>query len=141
MKRAKIKPIKVDLNLRDQVSAVHESAPIVEKTGHGELLCFESMSGRWFRSSETEVMRVTQNLNKILQNDVMAIQVNDVFQLLGIYVTGQYNDYEFRAADIPPWGELFDVDLKVEGYKYFKNEPVLVININVQPVKRYSEEV
>lgn len=143
MKRAKLKPIKANPSLREQVSysSTYGSQPMIEKTGHGELLCYESLSGRWFRTSETEVMRVTKELNKMIQTDLMAIRVNDFFQLLGLYSTGQYNDYEFRAIDLPPWGDLFEVDIHEDGYKNYHGEPVLSINITVKPVKRYSEEV
>lgn len=141
MGKAKLKPVKADLSLRESVTTSQEFRPIIEKTGRGNLLCYEAVGGRWFRSSETEVMRVVDNLNHMIQNDIMAIQVNDWLQLLGLYVTGQFNGYELRAIDIPPWTDLFIADLRIEGYKYFKDEPVLVINVSTKPVKRYSEEV
>lgn len=146
MHKAKLKPIKANPELRDQVSLYsinqyNESAPMIEKTGIGDVLCYIDLGNRWFRSSETEIDRVTKELNKEVHNDLMTVRVNDVFALLGLYQLNHYGEYELRFRDLAPFTDLFVTSYHPEGFKQVRNEPVLVIHVMAKPAKIYSEEV
>jgi hypothetical protein len=55
-------------------------------TGRGDMLCYETISGRYFKGDIENIRRVQNEINKDLLND-MFISMNDVYEQLGLSYT------------------------------------------------------
>lgn len=107
-----------------------EKTPVVNQeviiTSGGGALCFESISGRYFKSDIDKVKRIENNLNKRMLSD-NRITLNDLYYELGIPLTS--------IGDELGW------DLYNEGFVEFKfssqltdeGTPCLVIDYNTPP--------
>lgn len=115
--------------------------PIIEQTGKGDLLCHESTSGRWFRSSLPFVKKELEWLNKKCENkEYDTIGLDELFRALGLYSVSQFMVYGWRLNDLPFRTELFDSKMHENGYLGM-NEPVLVIQATRPAIKDYYKEV
>lgn len=77
--------------IKDDVSKIDPPVS-VEETGHGDVLCFEAFSGRWFRSSVEAVEEACRILNDIYKHDLeekgySALTLNELYSLLDIQTT------------------------------------------------------
>lgn len=124
-------PIKANPNLADK------SRPIIELTKFGNLLCYEKCSGRWFRSSQWHVEDALAQLQGLYENNV-CINLNDLFELLGIYTTNRGSIYGWNSAIHGERTLLFSTSL-IENNFMTMDEPVLVLSPNVFPEKDYKE--
>jgi hypothetical protein len=83
--KAKEKEVK-DAVAKDKV----EKDPVTKKeviiTGKGETLCYDSMSGRYFKSDMEDIKSVLNDLSRRLMND-MYISLNEVYSELGLEQT------------------------------------------------------
>lgn len=100
-------------------------------TGRGEVLCFDALSGRYFRSSMEQIKRVLVDLSRDLINDSPGfINVNDVYYGLGLK--------GIKLGDLMGW---YSDDGTIEadfGTEFAENdEPCLVLDFTVTP--RYQE--
>ena len=64
-----------------------DESPYVENTGCGQTLFYDSLSGRYFRSSMNAIDRAVNNLNKSLMQDYY-MTVNDLYNEIGISTIG-----------------------------------------------------
>lgn len=114
--------------------------PIIEQTGNGELLCYESTSGRWFRSSEESVKNELEWLNKKCEdNEYDTIGVDELFRSLKLYSINQYCNYGWRLNTAPFRSPIFKYKLYLNGYLDME-EPVLCIYTIIPAVKDYYKE-
>ena len=100
-------------------------------TGTGEMLCYDSLSGRYFKSDMETLRRIQNDLNERIIN-FMYVSVNDLYTLLGIpdntlgdqmgWTTDRLLKMEFDTM-------LADVD--------GKKQPCLVINYEQLPITNY----
>jgi hypothetical protein len=100
-------------------------------TGKGEVLCFDELSGRYFRSSMDQIKRVLVDLSRDLINDSPGfISVNDVYY--GIGLSG------IKLGGLMGW---YSDDGTIEGdfgTQFADNgEPCLVLDYTITP--RYAE--
>ena len=77
--------------IKEDVSKIDHPVS-VEETGHGDVLCFEAFSGRWFRSSVEAVEEACRILNDIYKHDLeekgySALTLNELYSLLDIQTT------------------------------------------------------
>lgn len=119
-----------ELKVRDDISAdrVKRNPPGVNEvilTGRGPILCFDSLSGRYFKSDIEQIRRVVNELNRNLLSD-MFLTLNELYYdlgLAGISLGDQMGwDIEKGMVEIS-----FSTQLTEEG------EPCLVLNYNVEP--------
>ena len=114
--------------------------PIIEQTGKGDLLCYESNSGRWFRSSEEFVKKVIDQLNKeSLFDDYDTISMDELFIGLKLYLNSAYYDYGWKLNKLPFREEIFKLKLYNDGF-HGMDEPVLCISSTTPAVKDYYKE-
>lgn len=114
--------------------------PIIEQTGKGELLCYESTSGRWFRSSEEFVKKELEWLNKKCEDEEYdTIGVDELFRGLKLYSVSQYFSYGWRLDTAPFRTQIFKYKLYLNGYLDME-EPVLYIYSTIPAVKDYYKE-
>jgi len=95
-------------------------------TSKGNILIYDSMSGRYFRGSTEEIDRAVNVINKRLRND-MTIQLNDFYIELGINVV--------KIGCELGW----DIDKEYLEVSYSSSiadngEPCLVIDYEVVPI-------
>ena len=114
--------------------------PIIEQTGKGDLLCYESTSGRWFRSSEEFVKNEIKKLNDSCENkDVNIIGVDELFSALKLYSISKYMEYGWRLNTLPFKAKIFETKLYQNGYQDM-SEPVLCIYSTIPAVRNYYKE-
>ena len=119
-----------ELKVRDEVSADRLKAnPLgtneVIFTGKGEVMCYDSLSGRYFKSDIEQIRRMVNKLNQELLTD-MFLTVNELYDAIGLSNT--------KLGDEMGWdldkGLLeinFSAQLADDG------EPCLVLNYDVTP--------
>ena len=116
----------------------------IEETGYGDTLCYESYSGRWFRSSDVAVASGIDKFKKRWGNGE-DLSFNDLYHELGIamsqfgYEHGYPNhkDYYDGELDIEP--------MTLEGWSPYTDgrptidEPVIVITVYTPPMDCWME--
>ena len=118
--------------IRDEVDAdrVLQNPPSnVILTGSGDVLCYDSLTGRYFASDIEKIRRIVNELNKELLT-AMFIPLNDLFYELGLDPTELGNDLGF---DIDKG--LFEIKFSTQLTK--EGKPCLVMNYEVHP--KYSQ--
>ena len=99
-------------------------------TGKGETLCYDAMSGRYFKTDLDKVRRIQNNLNRELMSE-MFISLNEFYDELGLshIKLGEESGWHVNNAliDIVFSAQLTDTD-----------EPCLVLNYEVVPRRLYD---
>lgn len=116
---------------RDRVanSEISESNPVII-TGDGEMLCYDSYSGRYFKSDVEKIRRLENKMNKKLLNDNI-VSLNDIYYELGLpYIKVGY-DIGWNANNMVEFA--FSSQLK-DG-----EIPVLVIDYVCAPYHDYEK--
>ena len=77
-----------ELSVRDEISAdrIKANPPVSSEiiiTGNGDVLCYDTLSGRYFKSSVEQIRRVVNELNKNLMSE-MFIGLNELYFELGL---------------------------------------------------------
>lgn len=125
---------KKEEEVRDEVSRKQIEENPVESSeviiGDGDTLCYDSWSGRYFRSSIEKIRGAVNTINHDL-NSELTIPLNDFYFLLHLPTV--------KAGDKAGWN--IDKPMKV----YFSsqiaenNEPCIVINYYTEPMEDYLE--
>jgi len=101
-------------------------------TGRGETLCYDELSGRYFRSDRAQIERVLNDLSRELLNDMQGFMpVNDVY--IGLGMKG------IKMGDLLGWysDDKGLIEAKF-GTAFAENdEPCIVLDFTVTP--RYQE--
>lgn len=118
---------------------VQNFRPIIELTRHGNLLCYESCSGRWFRSDRWHVEDAIAQLQGLYENCI-CVNLNDLYSLLNINTTNRGRIYGWNQAIHGERTMLLKVDLMEQGFMTM-DEPVLVIAPNVYPERDYKDHI
>lgn len=119
-----------ELKIRDDISADHVRDNPVSKsevviTGKGEVLCRDSLSGRYFKSEIEQIRRAINDLNRDFLTD-MWVSVNDLYYALGISNTklGEEMGWDLDNG-------LVEVTFSTQLTE--SNEPCVVLNYEIQP--------
>lgn len=107
-----------------------ETTGFIHETGNGSTLMFDTLSGRYFKSSTNAVERAVNNLNKSLLND-QYVTVNELYNEIGIPTIGAGSLIGWCAdkemADI-----FFTSDVNEDGTPYvvleYRNRPEPLYN-------------
>jgi hypothetical protein len=94
-------------------------------TGSGDVLCLDSLSGRYFQSDIEKIKRTINETNRILMND-MFISLNDFYYDLGLEPTKLGDDLGFNIED-----GLIEVHFSSQLTK--EGKPCLVLSYEVRP--------
>lgn len=127
---------KRDSDVRDEIAKKKiENAPVTDKeiimTGQGETLCYEPLSGRYFRSDIEKVRGAVNNINFMLLNDDY-ISLNDFYCELGLGETkmGEQLGWHIQGGKVDVH---FSTQLAQNG------EPCLVIDLVNAPGYDYNK--
>ena len=119
-----------ELKVRDEIAGDHikKNPPGTNEvifTGKGEVLCYDSLSGRYFRSDIEQIRRAVNDLNKEFLTD-MWMSVNDLYYALGLAGTklGEQAGWDLDKGLIEV---TFSTQMSEEG------EPCLVLNYDIEP--------
>lgn len=119
-----------ELRARDEISAerIKENPPSTNEvifTGKGEVLCYDSLSGRYFKSDIEQIRRVLNQINKEFLTD-MWISLNELYYELGLP--------PIKLGDQIGWDidqGLIEISFSTQLSE--NGEPCLVMNYDVTP--------
>jgi len=119
-----------ELKIRDDISADRlKKNPLgtneVIFTGKGVVLCYDSLSGRYFKSDIEQIRRTVNELNRNLMSD-MFLTVNEFYYAIGLS--------SIKLGDQMGWDidkGLLEINFSAQLSE--NEEPCLVLNYNVEP--------
>ncbi len=119
-----------ELKIRDEISSdrIKRNPPGTNEvifTGKGELMCYDSLSGRYFKSNVDQIRKVVNQLNHNMLNE-MFVTLNEFYYGLGLAGT--------RLGDQLGWDVgrgAFEIDFSTQLTD--QEEPCLVLNYSVEP--------
>lgn len=121
-----------ELKVRDDICADHVAQNPVGRneviiTGKGNVLCMDSLSGRYFRSDIDKVRKSINSLNEeMLGNIGMWISVNELYDEIGLAHTSQ--------GDMMGWDlDQGTIRISYSSQLTENEEPCLVLNYDIQP--------
>ena len=91
---------------KDQITNHPVSDEDIVDTGKGETLCYDAISGRYFRSDIDEIKRCLNLLNNQLLYDE-AVSLNDLYDYLGLEPNKCGEDFGWNRSR-PGWGGLVE---------------------------------
>lgn len=107
-------------------------------TGNGEQLMYDAWSGRYFRSSQTQIERAVNTLNKIMIAKKCSLCMNDYYETIGIPTLSNpvgdefgWNYHQFNEGE----------DVAVDFYPVFspKQEPCIGVRFDPELLYTYGE--
>ena len=116
--------------VRDEIDADHinknpSSSNEVIFTGKGEVMCYDSLTGRYFKGDIEHIRRITNELNRRLMTD-MFIDLNELYYEVGLASTKLGSDLGFSLDD-----GLIEINFSSQLNDV--GEPCLVLNYDVVP--------
>ncbi len=105
-----------------------EGSEYIHHTGNGDTLVYDSLSGRYFRSSRNAIESAVNSINKSLLNDYM-MTVNEFYNELGVPTIGAGSLIGWRS-DKELLEVNFESDVDQNGNPYlilaYRNRPIPV---------------
>ena len=119
-----------ELKVRDDISAdrVKANPPGTNEiifTGKGNVLCYDSLSGRYFKSNIEKIRQAVNDLNHSLLSE-MFMSVNDLYYVIGLAGT--------KLGDQMGWDiDKGLVEISFSSQLTEDGEPCLVLNYDITP--------
>lgn len=110
-------------------SELSDKNPVII-TGDGEMLCYDTISGRYFKSDIEKIRKLENKLNKIIIHDTF-ISLNDVYYELGLPNIKIGNDIGWNANHL--------IEFAFSSHLKNGEVPVLVIDYVVMPYHDYEK--
>lgn len=111
-----------------------DNNPVNEKEiylmGSGDSLCYDNISGRYFKSDMNKMQRAENTLNRRLMNEVY-VSLNEFYDLLGLPPTQMGETLGWKYE-----GDL--VELRFDAILSEKGEPCIVIDYTSDPKYGYQ---
>ena len=104
----------------------------IYETGHGKTLCYDAMSGRYFRSDIEHIKKVVNKLNKRMLSE-MYISLNDFYYEIGLRCTDRGDEVGWNINN-----EGF-IELNPSSCLNEDDEPVWVLGYYVGPRYDYTK--
>jgi hypothetical protein len=112
---------------QDQVTRTPASQAVV-MVGYGDVLCFDSYSGRYFNSSVESIKKAENELNHRILNDMYA-SLTDWYNLIGIA--------SIEFSDEVGWNVDKLLEVRFSSVLTDDNKPCLSVDFNVSPIRDY----
>lgn len=116
---------------KDRIKANPVGKQEIFLTGKGDMLCYDVISGRYFKSDVEKIRKIQNDLNRDLIND-MFISLNDVYYALGLSNTKMGNDVGWTIGD-------GHIDFNFSSQLAEDGTPCLVVDYAVGPRYDYRE--
>ena len=115
--------------VREKITVVEtEGSEYIHHTGNGDTLIYDSLSGRYFRSSRNAIESAVNSINKSLLNDYI-MTVNEFYNEMGVPTIGAGSLIGWRS-DKELLDVGFDSDIDQNGNPYliltYRNRPIPV---------------
>lgn len=119
-----------ELKVRDDISAdrIKKNPPGANEvifTGKGEVMCYDSLSGRYFKNDIEQIRRAVNELNRNLLSD-MFLSLNELYDAIGLSGT--------KLGDQMGWDidkGMVEIDFSAQLTE--NGEPCLVLNYSIEP--------
>lgn len=102
----------------------------INVTGYGNTLCYDSLSGRYFRCDSTKIKEVENKVNRRLMTD-MYVSINELYNELGL-------------DPINPLGNSLGwnvdrglLDIEISSLVSNNGKPCLALDYSIEPYKLY----
>lgn len=121
--------------IRDEVAEDRiREAPVanVVVTGGGDHLCFDTFTGRYFRSSVEKIRKAENDINAEVINNCYASQ-NDFYRNIGMETTAYGDEIGWRIGHM--------MELTFSSHLSSEGEPALAINYRAEPIRDYYREL
>ena len=113
---------------------VSKSGNEIIMTSKGNTLCFDPLSGRYFKSDIEQIKRVVNELNKQMIHDIFGyVSLNDLYDELGLEHTTIGDDLGWSLDN----GEGL-IDLDFSSHIAANGEPAVVLDFLIPPKYGYS---
>ena len=116
--------------MRPELVVVQNDSEYVLSTGDGDTLIYDSLSGRYFRSSMNAIDRAVNSVNKTLMNDYI-MTVNDFYNEINIPTVGAGSLIGWKS-DKEMLAIRYDSDVDKNG------NPYLVLSYTNRPQPLYN---
>lgn len=119
--------------VRDEIAKDYiANTPMVNSevliTGTGEQLCYDSFTGRYFKSDIETIRRAQNDINARVLNEMYASH-NDFYRLIGLPGTTYGEEVGWRTDNL--------MDLEYSSHLAEDGRPCLCIEYHVAPVRNY----
>lgn len=116
--------------LRDDVEETNDNGDYITFTGNGDTLMYDTLSGRYFKSSTNAIDRAVNLINKHLLNEHM-MTVNDFYNEIGIPTIG--------AGCVIGWkSEKEMMELRYESDVDRNGNPYIILSYSNRPEPLYN---
>ena len=103
----------------------------ITKTSKGNSLCYDALSGRYFRSSIEEINASINRLNNRLNNETY-ISLNDMYEEFELECT--------EIGDLLGWHADFGlIEPRFSSQIAYNDEPCVVMHLNIRPSQGYDD--
>jgi len=97
--------------------------------GDGEVLCYEAITGRYFRSTVQTIRNAENRINYQINNDMYATQ-NEFFELIGLPATGM--------GETLGWNNGTPLEVQISSILTEDEKPALHVGYRRLPVPNYT---
>lgn len=112
--------------VKEQMEKSDTSQVII--TGKGDHLCYDTLTGRYFKSNIEDVRKAVNEINANVINNVYASQ-NDFYSLIGLPPTGYGEEVGWRTDNL--------MDVQFTSHLSEDGQPCLALNYTVAPIRGY----
>lgn len=114
---------------KDKIDKNPTSSEVIV-TGNGSVLCYDSISGRYFQSDVESIRKAENTLNRRLMNDIYC-SLNDFYDLLGLSYTNIGEELGWNVDDGM-------IEIEFGSVISEDNKPCIVIDYSVMPKNNYQ---
>lgn len=97
---------------------------------NGDTLCYDTWSGRYFKSSITKIERAVNEINSECIEDLYA-SLNDFYFLLGLP--------DIKCGDNCGWNTDHKLNVYFSAQVADNDSPCIVLNYNTEPIATYTQ--
>lgn len=115
---------------QNQILTAKKDESVIEPTGTGNQLCFDTFTGRYFRSTAAHVQKIVNDMNEEI-NRFGYVCLNDFYSGVGLRNT--------EVGDMLGWGSEGLIDVGYSSQLTEDNEPVLAISFLRRPITDYDK--
>lgn len=113
---------------QDRVNADPVSTREVIITGNGDVLCYETMTGRYFKSNVEALRKVQNDINQEIVTQMYASQ-NDYFEAIGLSRVSQGDDIGWNVAAM--------LEMQFSAVLSENSEPCICVGYTFLPTTDY----
>lgn len=124
--------VKPEQKIRDEIAKNHIEENALSKqviiTGNGEVLCYDTISGRYFKSDMETLRRAQNDINAQCINEMYASQ-NDFYRAIGLPINGFGEEFG--------WSTDVMLELEFSAIIAESGEPCISIDYRATPIRGY----